>query len=216
MTSRFLALAAFAVAPLAAQRSVTDRLSGHLPAPVVSAVATIADSALARSLPVDPLVNKAIEGGAKGVPGDRVIAAVSTVFHQMADAATALASGGIKSPDGETVEAGAFALSAGLSAANVAGLAHASGEPRAAPALRVAGALAALGVPTRDAVSLVTETLADGGSADDIGALPARVEANMAHGASPAAAAAAAAHGGVRGSPSTPRRPSRGDHGRKP
>src|SRR5438093_286781 len=63
-----------------AQGDVAARLGGRLPPAVVTAVRQLADSAAARGLPVDPLVDKAIEGGAKGVPGERVVAAVRVVL----------------------------------------------------------------------------------------------------------------------------------------
>src|SRR5439155_592321 len=55
-------------------QDVSARLGGRVPPTVRQAVVTIAAGAAARGLPVEPLVQKAIEGGAKGVPADRVIA----------------------------------------------------------------------------------------------------------------------------------------------
>src|SRR2546426_7676827 len=44
------------------------RSNGRVPAEVVPAVAGVAASAASRGLPVEPLIQKAIEGGAKGRP----------------------------------------------------------------------------------------------------------------------------------------------------
>src|SRR5207247_48609 len=61
---------------LAAQQpDVAARLNGRVPAEVVPAVAGVAASAASRGLPVEPLIQKAIEGGAKGRPAQQVIAA---------------------------------------------------------------------------------------------------------------------------------------------
>src|SRR5438132_303326 len=85
-----LALTALVALPLAAQApDVAARLTGRVPPEVVSAVAGIAASAAGRGLPVEPLVQKAIEGGAKGKPADRVIAAVRALSDQLAAAAAA-------------------------------------------------------------------------------------------------------------------------------
>src|SRR5947209_18746145 len=94
-----LALTAAAVLRLAAQApDVTARLAGRVSPEVARAVAGIAASAAERGLPVEPLVQKAIEGGAKGKPADRVIAAVRALSVQLAAAAAALRSGGPAAP----------------------------------------------------------------------------------------------------------------------
>ncbi len=73
----FLALA-FALSTtlrLTAQ-DVGARLDGRVPLEVQRAVQDIAADAAAHGLPTEPLVQKAIEGGAKRVPAERLIAAV--------------------------------------------------------------------------------------------------------------------------------------------
>src|SRR3989475_11080899 len=71
------------------------------------------DAAAARGLPVELLVQKALEGGAKGVPADRVIAAVRALAGELDASAGALHSAGLAAPDGDAIEAGAVALPAG-------------------------------------------------------------------------------------------------------
>src|SRR5207249_1990487 len=72
-----LAIASSGALRLAAQQpDVAGRLNGRVPAEVVPAVAGVAASAASRGLPVEPLIQKAIEGGAKGRPAQQVIAAV--------------------------------------------------------------------------------------------------------------------------------------------
>src|SRR3989475_8775288 len=102
------------------------------------------DAAAARGLPVELLVQKALEGGAKGVPADRVIAAVRALVGELDASAGALHSAGLAAPDGDAIEAGAFALTAG--GQEGAG----SGVGRAPPApLRGAGNPRAGGPPPR-------------------------------------------------------------------
>ena len=193
---RLLAALGVLLAPLGvtAQQPVARQLAGRVPAGVVVAVTALADSAAARGLPVDPLVEKAIEGGAKGASPERIVVAVQTVLTRLGRAQVALQAatpGAPGVPPGDAVEAGAFALSAGLQDANVQEVARACGpQCSAAEALRVAGTLTALGVPPAEAVELVRQTLRSGGKERDVLALPGRVEAEVAGGATPAQAAA--------------------------
>jgi len=198
-------LAPLGVSAAAAQRPVARQLAGRVPAGVVVAVTALADSAAARGLPVDPLVEKAIEGGAKGASPERIVVAVQTVLTRLGRAQVALQAATPGVPPADAVEAGAFALSAGLQDANVQEVARACGpQCSAAEALRVAGTLTALGVPPAEVVELVRQTLRAGGKERDLLALPGRVEAELAGGSTPAQAAAglvraaaarAAAHG---------------------
>lgn len=185
-----LAVALAAATRLGAQQDVTARLTGRVTADVVALVRQLAIDAAARGLPVDPLVQKAIEGGAKGVPADRLVSAVRGVATQLDGAAAALREGGMTPPDTEAIAAGAFALNAGLGGRELAALTRAAGRSyRVAIALRVGGTLSALGVPPEETVALVSETMRAGRSPAELVALPARVQAEVARGATPAQAA---------------------------
>ena len=185
------ALLAVAVAGrVPAQGDVAGRLAGRVPPAVVAAVRQLAENAAARGLPVEPLVDKAAEGGAKGVPAERVIAAVRAVMNRLDQAATALRAAGLPTSDSDLIEAGAFAINAGLDARAMAGLAQRSRAPyKPAATLRVAGTLAALGVPATETVQLLQQAMDAGTSPGDLLDLPREVEVGVAHGASPAAAA---------------------------
>ena len=204
--------------PLAAQGDVTARLVGRVPPAVAAAVRVLADSAAARGLPADPLVDKAIEGGAKGVAPERVIAAVRLVFGELDAAAAAIRAGRVAIPDGETIEAGAFALAAGMAGPQVTELVRLSTDPYPpAATLRVAGTLTALGVPAPQTVELVRETIQSGRSASDLLALPAKLQSRVARGASPAQAAAWLARpDDVRGPPPGQGNPDKGHPPRNP
>ncbi len=179
--------------PLLAQGPAADLLQGKLPADAVAQVRAIAARASARALPAAPLVEKALEGAAKGVAPARIVAAVQALADQLLSAAAAIHDAGVAIPDSASVEAGAFALNAGLDAGQVRALAQAAGlTGQRATALRVAGTLAALGVPPKQTVDLVTRSL---DSTADLNTLSAQVQAGMAHGKSAAAAAAGLAHG---------------------
>jgi hypothetical protein len=188
-----LALAlAVAVFPLtlAAQHDVAARLAGRVPPEVVRAVQEIAAATRARGLPVEPLIQKAIEGGAKGVPADRVIAAVRTLAGRLDEAATALHEGGLRTPDADVVEGAAYALNAGLSARQVRDVVRLSRRPyKPDLTLRVAATLAALGVPPPKTVQLMETLIAAGRSPAELLDLPGQVQSDVAQGATPAQAA---------------------------
>jgi hypothetical protein len=166
----------------------------------VAAVSLLVDSAHARGLPAGPLVDKALEGAVKGVAPDRIVPAVRGVLRQLDASATALRTAGGSRAGEDAVEAGAFALDAGLTAGDVGEIARAAERSYpTAVALQVAGLLAALGVPRAETVGLVRATIGSGRPLGDLVNLPSQVQAAMAGGSPPAAAAAgleraAAAH----------------------
>ena len=178
------------LALLGMQQGIADRLAGRVPPAVVAVVESLVTRAAARGLPLDPLIQKALEGSAKGVASERVIAALRLVAMQLDTAAAALQAGGMGS-DTEAVTAGEFAITAGLSGRDIAQLVHGgAGSPNVIIGLRVAGTLAALGVPPAETVTLVTATLQAGRPAAELLALPSRVQAEVARGTAPAQAAA--------------------------
>jgi len=206
MSRRFgllLSAAAVCAPQLTAQQDVTARLVGRVPPAVAVAVRALADSAAARGLPADPLVDKAIEGGAKGVSPERVVAAVRLVLGELDAAAAAIRIGRVAIPDGETIEAGAFAIATGMTGPQISQLVQLSATPyRPAATLRVAGTLTALGVPAQQTVDLVRQTIRNGRAGADLLALPGRVQSQVARGASPAQAAAGLARAtAARGAP---------------
>lgn len=203
-----IALAVAALPPgVAGQADVSQRLDGRVPPDVVRAVADIAAAAGARGLPVDPLVDKALEGGAKGVPAPMVIAAVRALATRLEAAAGALHDAGLEAPPADLVEGAAYALNARLSAHQVRDLVRASHPPYdAVLTLRVAATLAALGVPPRQAVDLVEQMMNSGREPGDLLALPGQVQAGVAGGATPSQAASGLARAASH-APATPRPP---------
>lgn len=184
-----LALLGGVTLSLSAQNASSPRLEGRVPPEVARAVMAIVDSTAHAGLPVELLLRKALEGGAKGIPNDRIIRAVRVVSGQLATSARAIDGLASKS-DPDVIEAGAFAINAGLSSDQVRTLAEAARAPEArAGALRTAGTLVAIGVPAGRAVALVEGRIRAGGSAAEVLQLPQQVEAAVARGATPAQAA---------------------------
>jgi len=173
-----------------ADSAIARRLAGRVAPQIASLVAELGTAAAASGLPVDPLIQKAIEGSAKGVPADRVAAALRLIALHLDTAAAALRDGGLPS-DTLAIAAGEFAISAGLSGSDITALARTGANAAALTVgLRVAGTLAALGVPPAEDIGLVSVELRAGEPASDLLLLPANVQAEMAKGATAAQAAA--------------------------
>lgn len=69
---------------------VDQRLANRFPASVAIRLDAIVDSALAEGLPTEPLILRALEGGAKGIPADRVQAALTRLHAALRRAKEAL------------------------------------------------------------------------------------------------------------------------------
>src|SRR6266540_1352365 len=141
-----LALAALAGgAPLAAQSSGSaSRLAGRVPAAALPAIDSIIATAVAESLPSEPLVQKALEGSAKGIPADRLVSGVRRGLLQLRDARILVARAvpGQPVPEGH-VAAVAAALARGLPPPIVARLLTVAPNEPPGPALHAAADLAA-------------------------------------------------------------------------
>jgi hypothetical protein len=79
-------------------QSVQDRLVGRIPSDAVPAVDSLVQVARQETLPTEPLVQKALEGGAKQVPAPRIVAAVQTSLTQLRDARDLLVRAGDRTP----------------------------------------------------------------------------------------------------------------------
>ena len=173
------------------QQAIADRLAGRVPPDVAALAMELGTDAARRGLPIDPIIQKAIEGSAKRIPAERVGAAMRVVVTQLDAAARGLRDGNaVLSADTVAIAAGAFALTAGLSGRDIATLARSGSAPAdVIVGLRVAGTLVALGVPAAETVTLVTGTLQAGRPAGELLALPGQVQAEVAKGVTPAQAA---------------------------
>jgi hypothetical protein len=175
------------VAALLAARAASaqdPRLEHRLDSTTLAAVGALMDSARSAGLPVEPLVQRALEGTAKHAEPDRIIAAVRRLAGELGVARTAL---GRESSPAE-LDAGASALRAGVRPEDLTLL-----RQRRTQSLTVA--LAALtdlvtgGVPPDSAAAAVL-ALASRARDDQIADFRRAVERDIALGASPAAAAA--------------------------
>jgi len=94
---RLTLLLALVAAPLAAQ-SARGRLEGRVPAEAIPGVDSLVQAAAQEGLPTEPLLQKALEGGAKQVAAPRIVAAVQVGLSQLRDARDLLIRAGDEPP----------------------------------------------------------------------------------------------------------------------
>src|SRR6266699_3914085 len=94
---------------LATQVAVQDPRLDRLDPDTRSAVAAVVDSARVARLPIEPIIQRALEGATKGAPSARIVAAVRKLAVDLGTARTAL---GTSASEAE-LEAAVAALRAG-------------------------------------------------------------------------------------------------------
>jgi hypothetical protein len=99
----------------AALEGVDQRLATRFPTSVALRIDALVDSAAAEGLPTEPLVLRALEGGAKGVAADRIQAALARLHASLRRARDVL---GISTTPGDLTTA-ATALQTGLEPARL-------------------------------------------------------------------------------------------------
>jgi hypothetical protein len=157
-----------------------------LPDELVAQVTTVAADATAQGLPADPLVQKAIEGWAKRVPPDRILAAVRQFRLRLHDAREALMGTGHPDPLGPVVTAAAEAMGRGLERHQLGSVVDAAPSPVAAGrGLRVAAALTAQGIRADEAVAIVVRAMRQGQPDAQLLDLPSVANAMRARGMPP-------------------------------
>jgi hypothetical protein len=158
-----LALAfVLAASPLVAQ-SAHDRLEGRVPAAALPGIDSLVAQAVAESLPTEPLVQKALEGGAKGIPANRLVNGVRHGLVQLRDARAIVtrATPARAALDGD-VAAVAAALARGLDPRLVEQLMAATPADPPGPVLHAAADLVAHGFPADSAADLLRTAQRDG------------------------------------------------------
>lgn len=178
-----LAAALMAIAsPAAAQQAdAMERLAERYPADVVRGVEDVLARADGLGLPDRALADKALEGAAKGVPGDRLLGALERRLETLRTASGALPAGAGEA----SLRAGADALAQGLSGEDVGRVGEVASAADRPAALVVLGELSRLKVPVDRAVEAVTRALEDGQDGLAAMALGRRVRQAVRAGRSP-------------------------------
>jgi hypothetical protein len=186
MTMRTLALIALIGLPLRllAQDPRNARLNGKLDVETQASVMRTLDSAQTRGLPIEPLVDKALEGATKHAAGPRIEAAVSMLMQRLEAARDALA----PNPGPRDIAAGADALAYGATREALATMRAIRPNESVAVPLGVLTQLVASGVPVARATRVVADLLRRGARDEQLIALNNDVRSFIASGASPQAA----------------------------
>jgi hypothetical protein len=167
------------------------RLAARLDKPTLGAVNAVVDSARAAKLPTAPLVDKALEGAAKGSDGQKIVAAVRQLSRQMGSSRRVLGSNA--TPD--EIKVAASALAAGVSEHDLALLHSATRKRPVTMPLAVLTDLIGRDVPIATATSLVIQMARSGVRDQDLTLFQRNVRADIDHGADPTAAATTRARG---------------------
>ncbi len=176
------ALLLMAAAPVPAHGQ-EPRLAGRIPDAARAQVDAILDAARASGLPAEPLVDRALEGSAKGASPGLIVAAVTRLRDELLVVRSTF--GASASP--AELAAGASALRAGARSRDLAELRKLRpGQPLTVAAAVLADLVAA-GVPADTAVGAVLVMASDAGDADYV-AFRRNVQRDIMLGASPAAA----------------------------
>jgi hypothetical protein len=177
-----LAVALAMVVPRGDVAGQEPRLAGRLSPAARTGVEAVLDSARRQGLPLEPLVDRALEGASKRADDARIIAAVHRLAGDLGAARDAMGTG---VSDAE-ITAGASALRAGARPDDLAQIRSRRSGQSVTVAVAVLTDLVALGVPPDTATTAV---LALAG-ADDAAYLAFRrsVERDVALGATPVAA----------------------------
>jgi len=157
-----------------------------------SAVAAIADSANGIGLPVEPIIQRALEGATKGASGARIVAAVRRLAVDLGTARSALGT----SASAPELEAAVAALRAGATPEVLVHLRDVR-RPPLTMALSVLADLVASGVPADSAAAAVLALAPKARDADLVDFRRA-VERDIALGAPPGAATSVRLNAGAR------------------
>jgi hypothetical protein len=186
------------LAVAATARAQDTRLAQRLDKPTYVAVNAIVDSARLAKLPTAPLVDKALEGAAKGSDGQKIVLAVHQLSVRMTSARRVL--GTTSSPD--EIKAAATALDNGVSERDLERVKSAAGKRPVTMPLAVLTDLIGRQVPIATATSLVVQLAKSGVKDPDLALFQRNVRADIDRGADPTVAATTRARGLVaRGTP---------------
>lgn len=170
------------------------RLAARLDQPTLAAVTSIVDSARRAKLPTAPLVDKALEGAAKGSDDGRIVLAVRQLSTRLATAR------GVLGPNtrSDELKAAAAALGAGAAPHDLEQLRAAAGKRSLTMPLAVFTDLVAREVPPASASAVVLELTRAKVRDGDLTLFQRNVRSDIDRGADPTVAATTRARGLVR------------------
>jgi len=179
------------LAAASAARAQDARLAQRLDKPTYVAVNAIVDSARVAKLPTALLVDKALEGAAKGSDGQTIVLAVHQLSVRMTSARRVLGT----ASSADEIKAAVTALDAGVPERDLVRVKTAGGKRPVTMPLAVLTDLVGRQVPIATATSLVVQLAKSGVKDPDLALFQRNVRADIDRGADPTVAATTRARG---------------------
>jgi len=179
------------LAAASAARAQDARLAQRLDKPTYVAVNAIVDSARVAKLPTALLVDKALEGAAKGSDGQNIVLAVHQLSVRMTSARRVLGT----ASSADEIKAAVTALDAGVPERDLVRVKTAGGKRPVTMPLAVLTDLVGRQVPIATATSLVVQLAKSGVKDPDLALFQRNVRADIDRGADPTVAATTRARG---------------------
>lgn len=161
------------------------RLAQRLDKPTYIAVNAIVDSARAAKLPTALLVDKALEGAAKGSDGPKIVAAVHSLSVRMTSARAVLGT----SASSDEIKSASTALEAGVSERDLARVRAAAGKHPVTMPLAVLTDLIGRDIAIPTSVNLIIQLEKSGVKDQELALFQRNVRADIDRGADPTVAA---------------------------
>lgn len=160
---RLTALLFFLSIPPSESTAQDPRLSARLDSTTLPKVEAVLVTAQRRGLPVEPLVQKALEGASKGAPGARIVTAVESMLADLTRAQQGLG----RRASADDLVAGAAALRAGATLEMVGQLRRTEPDGGVAVPLAVFADLVAGGMTVNAAWHSVEDLAQRGGDEEE-------------------------------------------------
>jgi hypothetical protein len=167
------------------------RLAARLDKPTYVAVNAIVDSARAAKLPTAPLVDKALEGAAKGSDGSKIVTAVQQLRVRMTAARSVLGT----NASSDEIKSASAALEAGVSERDLARIRGVAGKRPVTMPLAVLTDLIGRQIDVATATTLVIQLERSGVKDQEYTLFQRNVRADIDRGADPTVAAQTRARG---------------------
>ncbi len=191
MRSSLRIVTALALVARAAAAQGDPRLVARLDKPTNVAVNAIVDSARVAKLPTAPLVDKALEGAAKGSDGPKIVTAVQQLKLRMTTARAVLG----PNASADEIKSASTAIEAGVSDRDLAHVRAAGGKRPVTMPLAVLTDLVGRQIDVQTATNLVIQLERSGVKDQELALFQRNVRADIERGADPTVAAQTRARG---------------------
>jgi hypothetical protein len=191
MKSSLRIVTALVIVARAAAAQGDPRLVARLDKPTNVAVNAIVDSARVAKLPTAPLVDKALEGAAKGSDGPKIVTAVQQLKLRMTTARSVLGPGA----SADEIKSASTAIEAGVSERDLARVRAAAGKRSVTMPLAVLTDLIGRQIDGTAATNLVIQLERSGVKDPELALFQRNVRADIDRGADPTVAAQTRARG---------------------